>query len=980
VTLLAPFGLAVALAAAAPAFDLSYRVWTAEDGLPQSSVYGIDQTADGYLWIATLDGLVRFDGVRMKVFNRSEVPEMTSNRLLCVRAARDGSLWLGSEDGGAMRRGPDGRFRSFGLADGLPNLFVASLMEDAQGRMWASTPSGLARFENGKWTMPPEAALRPGEQLEVFGRTVWRDGGIRLLEPSGALVDYPRPPPQGGWTVGLFGDSRGRSWFRAGRRSFLELHDGRATPMEAPEVDETKVEPPRWGAARGAGGRTWLLREGRLAVLDNGAWSVLDPSTSPPLPPPIAMLEDREGSLWIGGDSGLVQAVPTPIRTLVPGGGVGERSLYPLAEAADGRVWAGSWAGLFVVADGRFARRDDLAPRLGVVQTIEPEPDGGVLLGSTNGKVHRVTRQGAVETVFNGPPCSDMLRDPSGALWLATREGVVRVDGTGESRFRKAQGLAGESATVLFAGADGAIWAGTPGGLSRIEGGRVRSWTVADGLPGGAIRALYEDDKGALWIGTYDSGLARLSAGKIVRIRKRDGLFDDGVFAIVDDGAGRFWMSSNRGIFAADRAELDAFADGKARSVSCRAFGRADGMRSAECNGGYQPAGFRKSDGTLWFPTQEGIAVVDPRRLASNPIAPTVIIEEIASERRAHPAGPEVVLDSNERRLDVRFTATTFVRPAQVRFRYKLEGLDGSWADAGPDRLARLSFVPPGHYTFRVMASNSDGVWNEAGTSFALAVRPAWWETGWVRGGALVALIGIVVGLFGSRVARLKRRRAEQDAFARRLIASQEAERKRIAGELHDGIGQTLVAIRNRALLGLRGDPAAPKTRGHVELIVDVASQGIDEIRKVAHGLRPYQLDRLGLTRALEALLEQAGTSSEIALTSEIAPLDGIFPREDEIQVYRIVQEAVGNVVRHSGAKNARVSISAPDGAVEILVEDDGKGFEPTAQPSGRSGMGLSGIAERVRILSGRHTIHSAPGRGTRLIVILPKRGGEAAG
>jgi signal transduction histidine kinase len=354
-----------------------------------------------------------------------------------------------------------------------------------------------------------------------------------------------------------------------------------------------------------------------------------------------------------------------------------------------------------------------------------------------------------------------------------------------------------------------------------------------------------------------------------------------------------------------------------------------------------------------------------------------VIIEAVASERGAHPVAPELVLGPSERRLDVRFTATTFVRPGQARFRYRLEGLHDGWVEAGTERTARYAFVPPGTYVFRVSAANADGVWNEQGAAFTLKVQPAWWQTDAFRGAAALTLVGGIGAGFGLRFAALRRRRAEQDHFSRKLIESQEAERKRIAGELHDGIGQTLAVIRNRALMGLRDGPVSGRAQKQVEEIAQVATAALDEIRKVTHNLRPYQIDRLGLTRAIEALVEQAGTASEIDVDAEIDPLEGVFPPDAEIGVYRIVQEALGNVLRHGEAGRVTIRVRKGAQAVEIVVEDDGKGFDPATLSTARRGMGLSGIAERARILGGHHALRSSPGRGTRVVVILPTK--EAA-
>jgi signal transduction histidine kinase len=497
---------------------------------------------------------------------------------------------------------------------------------------------------------------------------------------------------------------------------------------------------------------------------------------------------------------------------------------------------------------------------------------------------------------------------------------------------------------------------------------------VADGLASDRIRSLHEDAAGTLWVGTYDGGLTRVAGGKLVAIRKKDGLFDDGAFAILEDDDGRFWVSSNRGIYAVRRQDLDAFAAGTLRRVPCRAWTSNHGMPSSECNGGRQPSGFRAADGTLWFPTQAGIAVIDPGSISVNTTPPLVVIEEITTDRRSIPVGPSLTLVPGERRLEVRYTANTFVNPEGTRFRHRLAPFDEDWVEAGDRRFAQYAYVPPGRYTLQVIAANSDGVWSPAGASLAVVVRPFWWQTLWFRAGAMALVVGLLAMAYRRHISGLNRRRAEQDAFARSLLESQEAERKRIAGELHDGIGQTLVVIRNRALLGLQegGDPGR-----QVAEISEAAAEGIEEVRKVAYGLRPYQIDRLGLRRALIALVEQSAASSGIPIAVDIGEVDGAFPKEAEINVYRIVQESLNNMARHAHAHRGRVRVTVDNGEVALTVEDDGAGFD-AAVMAGRGGLGLSGIAERARILGGRSAIRSSPGQGTTVSVYLPRTGSLA--
>jgi signal transduction histidine kinase len=482
------------------------------------------------------------------------------------------------------------------------------------------------------------------------------------------------------------------------------------------------------------------------------------------------------------------------------------------------------------------------------------------------------------------------------------------------------------------------------------------------------IRSLHEDEAGVLWIGTYDAGLNRFANGTFVPIRKRYGLYDDGVFAILDGGDGHYYMSSNRGIHSVAKRELDAFVSGASTHLTHRVWRKADGMPSSECNGGRQPSGFRADDGTLWFPTQGGIVILDPRAVPQNRLPPAVIVEEVAAGPRTLSPGAPIVLGPGERRLEVRYTATTFVRPEGARFRHRLAGYDDDWVEAGSRRFAQYANVPPGQYILTILAANSDGVWNTEGVSLPIRIEPYWWQTLWFRAAAGLLLVGLLATAYQRRVSSLHRRRTEQDAFARRLLEYQEAERKRIASELHDGIGQTLAVIHNRALLGLR-EQGGPATMRQMEEITAAAGQAIDEVRKVAYGLRPYQLDRLGLTRALHALVEGTAASSGILLEAAIADVNGLFATADEINVYRIVQEGVSNMIRHARSSKGYVAVVVRGQEIEIRLEDDGIGFDPAAEGGG---LGLSGIAERARILGGQATVRSAPGQGTSLIVKIP--------
>ena len=511
------------------------------------------------------------------------------------------------------------------------------------------------------------------------------------------------------------------------------------------------------------------------------------------------------------------------------------------------------------------------------------------------------------------------------------------------------------------------------GGLTRVEQGRFTSWTERDGLPGNMVRALYEDADGVLWIGTYDSGLGRLRDRSFTRYTTRDGLLNDGVFQILEDARGNLWMSSNRGISRVQKRELNERAAGRLTPLNAVAYGKDDGMLNIECNGGLWPAGIEARDGTLWFPTQDGVAVIDPASIVANAEPPPVLIESVLVDRAPvafEQTGGVVSVGPDASALEIAFTGLSFINAERIRFRFKIEGLDRDWVDAGARRVAYFSHLPAGDYVFRVTAANSDGVWNPVGQSLRIIVTPPFYARMWFV--LLVLMSGMAAAALWHhrRLARVQAAQAAQAEFSRRLLASQEEERQRIARELHDSLGQQLVVIRNRAMLGETLADDATRSRGQFDEIASSAAQAIDEVRTIAHNLRPVNLDRLGLTAAIEEMVENVARATGLQFSADIAPLDGLLTKDEEIACYRVIQESANNIVKHAGATKAYVEMWREDGALRITVRDNGRGVgEPVARGTG---LGLTSITERLRMLGGSLRIDSAPGQGTALNINVP--------
>jgi signal transduction histidine kinase len=493
------------------------------------------------------------------------------------------------------------------------------------------------------------------------------------------------------------------------------------------------------------------------------------------------------------------------------------------------------------------------------------------------------------------------------------------------------------------------------------------------GLPSGPVRALRVDGDGTIWIGTYDGGLSRLRDGHLATITTHQGLFDNGVFAIVDDGE-FFWMSSNRGVYRVSHRELNAVADGQISGVSSLAITRNDGLLSTECNGGMQPVAARTADGRLWFATQKGIASIDPHITPVRLPPPLPIITAIDVDGEQRSANSEVRVGTTSKRVEFRFVAPTMTDSEAIRYRYRLDGFDNRWSDNGSARSVAYTSIPPGRYRFVVSASRAAGAWSPPAASTALVVLPPFWRTRWFIAINIVAAAILIGVLDHLRIRTIRQKEKAHAEFSRRVLIEQEAERKRVATELHDSLGQNLLVIKNRALLGM--DENGEVTAGEqLAEISSTATAALEEVRRIVHKLRPVELDHLGLGRSLEMLLRRMTSSSSVLFSGDLESIDGLLTKEAEMNVYRIAQEWLSNVARHSGAQAAVVSLRREQNKLRLRIRDDGGGFSRAqASRDGRHGIGLRSIAERVEMLGGRYDIQSKPGEGTSMTIEFPVR------
>jgi signal transduction histidine kinase/ligand-binding sensor domain-containing protein len=957
--------------------------WTTDTGLPQNSVNAILQTRDGYLWLATSDGLVRFDGVRFTVFNKANNRGIRSNRFTTLFEDKRGALWAGTEDGGATRYA-DGEFTTYTIADGLPDNWVALIREEAATGLIVLTRSGGARLGADNRFAPFE--IEAGRTRANIQKIYSRETNSLHFFDADTLHVFDGARYQTFTTravISLWEDSNGTLWLVTKDAGIVRFKDESFTSL--PTDNPLQVENISF-VHEDRAGVVWVgTKSGQLGVLRDGVWTIHDAAHGLPQGSALRNIyEDREGTIWIGTHAGgLYRAQRRVVTVYGAPQGLGNENVYPVVEDKPaGGIWLGVWGaggGAYSLMDGKLTRRWSHATN-NIITALYHDRTGAMWLGDTD--LHRFTGDEQTTVWKSSSIVATFIyvisQDHAGDFWLGTKDGLFKFSSGEIRRLTTADGLPHNHVQAITIARDGTLWLGTLGGLCRLRpDGKLESFTEAEGLASNHVRAIYEDRDGTLWIGTYDGGISRLKDNRFTNYTTAEGLHNNGAFAILEDDYGYFWISSNLGIIRISRREMNEFAEGARASVTPVVYGKKDGLLTLECNGGKQPAGVKTSDGRLWFPTQRGVAMIDPRAIGINNLPPPVRVEDVLVDDQTVSFDAAIELAPGQEGIEIRYTGLSFIAPEHVRFRFRLRGLDAEWVDAGTRRVAYYRYLPPGRYTFQVIAANRDGVWNMEGTSLTIIVRPPFWRTWWFLLLALAALIALVIFIYRTRVAKLKRMHAAQALFSQRLIASQEQERKRIAAELHDGLGQNLLVIKNRALLSLNApDDHARAVEGLSE-ISDVASQTIEEVREIAHDLRPFQLDRLGLTKALQSVVRKVAASSAIEFTAEVAPVDNLFTKEHEISIYRVVQESLNNIVKHSGATRASVRIERDRRGVVITICDNGKGFDPAMQHAsapGAGGFGLTGISERARMLGGKETIQSARGAGTTITLKIGLR------
>jgi signal transduction histidine kinase/streptogramin lyase len=953
-----------------------FEVWTVDNGMPENEIRGITQTPDGYLWIATFNGLARFDGVHLTLFNR-ETPGLLSNQFGTMLQGQDGDLWLDSVDHGLVRY-HDGVFHAYARQGRLASD-VNGLTGDDHGAVWALAGGRIIRWDAASEHFVDVAPERPSLRYRPL---LWDSAGFWGREHEkvscfsrGRFVDFTLPKEihdDALWGAAL--DQSETLWLETVDGKRVRITPDNVSHVIAPKSTQEVTIGTTYDKSLTMHVSPRLQRTFQF-VSSNRVISVT----------PWHFYEDRQGNLWIGTqEAGLYRLQKQLMHSYTREQGLIDRDAYATYQDRSGAFWIGAWhSGLSRFADGKFTNytmADGLPNEL--VTALFQDREGRFWVGTHGGL--SMFDHGRFR-IPNGPTLpydavvQTICEDRQGTLWFGTRAGVGRYEHGVTQFLTEKEGLAGNDTHAIVEGANGDLWIGGYGGLTRIRHGEFTRWTEKDGLPSTNIWSIYEDTDGVLWIGTYEGGLVRFKDGKFTTYSVKDGLFDNGVFRVLEDAHGYFWISCSRGVYRVSKHDLNAFAAGDLKKVASTAYGKIDGMLDIECNGGVDPSGIKTSDGKLWFPTRDGVVIIDPESVVHDSVPPLVMIESSLVDNVSTPVNAPLRIPPGRPNVEINYTAPNFINAAQTHFKYRLDGLDTDWVDAEGRRIAYYSHLPPGEYVFHVIAGNGDGVWNQEGKTLAITVLTPFYETQWFQILLLLTLGALLAMAWKYRVSQLEQAQAAQQAFSRQLIASQEAERKRIAAEMHDSLGQRLVVIKNLALILLRPKKSGPIDDSDAQTIAEIsdeASSAISETREISYNLRPFQLDRLGLTKAIEAMVRTTRIASGIGFTSELDNIDDVFPEDLRINFYRIVQESLGNIMKHAQATEVNVRVKRRIENVILTIEDDGRGFTPDERSPlfSRSGFGLTGMGERARLLGGELKVRSTPGKGTTVMFEIPLR------
>ncbi len=917
------------------------RTWQTDEGLPDNYVTGVMQTQDGHLWVSTLGGLMRFDGARFEEYSIIHLPKVINRNIRNALLDRRGRFWLVT-DRGVLIRVEAKSARVFTSEDGFPFGRVAAMAEDEAGSLWMAVGNSFLRIEGDRIVRASEpgipggggawvAADEKGQLWLARGNQVcgFRNGRWKTLATLNAAP------------VRLVASRRGGLWICAGTGVFRFEEGKDPTPIG---------QLPRRAAVRvmmeDMEGRLWIGTTTDGLLVQQGKEFIPVPVSHPEI---LALKQDREGNIWVGtAGGGLNLLRPRAVELVSTRDGLPFESTRSVCEDSEGWIWV-------ALQDGALARGRNAEWRAvtaadgwsgGNAHCVSAARDGGVWIGTRDRGLQRWKEGKTVEWSGReglGSTWVRALRETrKGEVWLATDQPprLCLFDGTTFRRFEVPEGT--RSIRALAEGVDGILWAGTSDGrLFRLSGSELVEETFGQSEGPRSIRCLHAASDGSLWIGYAGWGVGRYREGVFSRLHTASGLFDDYIYQILADGKDGLWITSNHGLFQVPYESTLDLLEGRSQRVRSIAYGRNEGLPSVQSVCENTPTAWRGADGRMWFATRKGVLAVSPDRIRDNPTPPPVLLTRVSLDDRllalydsgsplrttgetnlADLAGPGVSLDfaPAHAKLEFEFTALSLGSPENVHFRYRLQGFDHEWVEAGPQRNAKYPRLPAGKYRFEVTACNEAGLWNAAGISLPFIVHPFLWQTWWFRAGVLLSFTGGVSGL----VWRLSSRRLHRKLERMERQAELQRERTRIARDMHDEVGTKLSRL---SLLSemTRQQPQLPaEAQRDVAEISETARETIRSFEEIVWAVNPKN-DSLAnlvhyLCRFAEDFFEGSATQCVFELPEDIPAI--ALSTEVRHHLFLAAKEALNNALKYARARNGH----GPAGCRRRRIRNRGQG------------------------------------------------------
>ncbi len=941
--------------------------WGTDRGFPRGPVYAIAQTPDGYLWIGTEAGLVRFDGWNFKLI-QDESGAFTITNVLGLTATENGSLWIRLEDltlvryrngvfenpisgpvppidisamskaehagvlawrmdNGALDFGP-GALPSVPSARDLPRTPVTAIAQTSDGDVWMGTrDAGLFRFAGGKTSAVRNGlpdlkinCLLPGADQDLW---VGTDNGIVKWNGSELTESGLPPSTEHFQALAIVRDRDANIWVGTDSRGLLRFNSRGVASLE--ETDSKAV---------------------------------------------TALFEDREGNLWIGSANGLERLRDSAFVTYSLPEGLPTDGSNPVFVDGDNITWFPPVdGGLVWMKDGTHGHVHLAGLDADVVYSITGR-HGQIWLGRQHGGLTQLRdEQGFLRartfTQADGLAQNSVYsvyQAQDGTVWAGTLSGGVSKLQNGRfTNYTTANGLASNTVAAILRTADGTIWLATPTGLSALANNRWQTYTTQDGLPSNDINCLFEDSSGVLWVGT-EAGLAFQDHGRFRAPANVPTALREQVLGLAADKFGSIWMATANHVLRVNR---DKLLRGELADGDIREYGLADGLRGVE--------GVRRSSsvvqdpvGRIWFSLNKGISVVDPARLSSNAAPAIAHVQAILADGRPIPLLAPIQIPGGRQRITFDFAGLSLSVPERVRLRYQLEGFDRGWSEPTATRQAVYTNLPPRSYRFRLIASNPDGVWSGNEAAIGFDVEPLFWQTWWFRLSTVLAVALLIAAFYRLRLLTLTRRL--NALFEERL-----AERTRIAQELHDTLLQGFLSASMQLHVAVDRLPPDSPARSSLGRILQLMGQVIQEGRNAVQGLRSHQSASLDLEQAFAHVQDELPVQDDVGfrviVDGQPRPLHPVLRDE----VYRIGREALANAFQHSRAKNVEIELEYASTQLRVLVRDNGCGIDPQLLQSGREGhWGLPGMRERAERIGAKLHVWSSSAAGTEVELSVP--------